>query len=65
MERKAESTNLARSEWMAVQAKTLKLGMEESKFNELIKKRIDAGLYYQDSDFPTDPMDWGSQRFIF
>ena len=50
---------------MAVQAKTLKLGMEESKFNELIKKRIDAGLYYQDSDFPTDPMDWGSQRFIF
>ena len=64
VERRAESTNLARSEWVAVQAKTLKAGMEQSKFDELIKKRIDAGLYYQDLDFPSDPMDWGSQMFI-
>ncbi|CAL1160360.1 unnamed protein product [Cladocopium goreaui] len=57
VERRAESTNLARSEWVAVQAKTLKAGMEQSKFDELIKKRIDAGLYYQDLDFPSDPME--------
>ena len=65
VERRSESTNLSRSEWCAIQAKELRGKMESSKFDELIKKRVEAGLFYKDHDFPDDPEDRGSDREHF
>ena len=65
VERRSESTNLSRSEWCAVQAKELREKMETSKFDELIKKRTEAGLYYKDLDFPEDPEERGSESGYF
>lgn len=56
-QRWSKTKNLARKDWTAVQAKTLKLQMDDDKFNALIKKREDAGLCYPDYDWPNDPMD--------
>lgn len=57
VERLARTKNLARKEWIAVQAKVLKVQMDEDKYNDLIQKRTTAGLYYPDDDYPTDPLD--------
>ena len=62
VEREQATTNLSRKEWQAIQAKTLKASMSEDRFNDIIKKRTDAGLYYKDDDFPDDPMDWVSKE---
>lgn len=51
--------DLSRKEWTAVQAKTLKAELTEERFDDLIKRRTDAGLYYPDEDYPQDPMDQG------
>lgn len=65
VQRISESKTLSRKDWEAVQAKTLKTLLEESKYNALIKKREDAGLYYKDTDFPDDPLDRGSKHVGF
>ena len=57
VERAKETSNLARKEWGAVKAKTLKAEMDEEKYKDLIKKRTDQGLYYKDEDYPDDPED--------
>lgn len=62
VERLSQTKNLARKEWIAVQAKVLKSQMEEDKFNDLIRKRTEAGLYYTDDDWPSDPMERGSEK---
>eukprot|EP00438_Fugacium_kawagutii_P015110 Skav214601 [mRNA] locus=scaffold57:783253:786317:+ [translate_table: standard] len=56
-QRWTRTKNLARKDWTAVQAKTLKQQLDEDKFNALIKKREDAGLCYPDYDWPDDPLD--------
>ncbi|CAK9086948.1 Uncharacterized protein SCF082_LOCUS41130 [Durusdinium trenchii] len=58
VERQQTSSNLSRKEWVAVQAKDLKTRLPEDRFNELIKRRTEAGLYYPDEDYPDDDMDW-------
>lgn len=56
--RVSSNKNLSRRQWVAVQAKTLKAQFDdEDKFNNLISKRTEAGLFYKDEDYPTDPMD--------
>lgn len=62
VERQQLTSNLNRKEWTAVQAKTLKAEMSEDRFNDIIKKRTESGLYYQDEDYPSDPMDRGSKH---
>ena len=62
VERLSQTKNLARKEWVAVQAKVLKSQMDEDKFNDLIRKRTEAGLYYTDDDWPSDPMEKGSEK---
>lgn len=59
VERERASLDLSRKEWTAVQAKTLKAELSEERFEDLIKRRTDAGLYYPDEDYPSDPMDQG------
>lgn len=54
VERLSRTKNLARKEWIAVQAKVLKVQLEEGKYNDLIQKRTAAGLYYPDDDYPMD-----------
>lgn len=60
VERYMESKNVSRKQWTAVQAKVLKhrYADDEAKFDEVIKQRKDAGLYYLDDMFPNDDMDW-------
>ena len=36
--------------------------MNEDKFNDLIRKRTEAGLYYADDDWPSDAMERGSEK---
>ena len=55
VERENRTSNLNRAEWEAVQAKTLRASYTEDQFNDLIKKRTEANLYYKDEDFPEDP----------
>ena len=62
VERLSQTKNLARKEWVAVQAKVLKSQMDEDKFKDLIRKRTEAGLYYNDDDWPSDPMERGSEN---
>ncbi|CAK9043898.1 Uncharacterized protein SCF082_LOCUS25020 [Durusdinium trenchii] len=57
VERQTETKNLARKQWTAVQAKTLKASMPEDRFQDLIKKRTEAGLYYKDDDYPDDELE--------
>lgn len=64
VERAQETSNLARKEWVAVQAKELKASMEKERFDDLIAKRVEAGLYYKDEDYPEDPMDWGFKKIM-
>ena len=64
VERTRETSNLARKEWEAVQAKTLKAQMPQEKFDDLVKKRKEAGLFYLDDDYPNDEMDRGSTKTI-
>jgi hypothetical protein len=40
--------------WRAVQGKELRPKYTEDKFNKLISARRDAGLFYEDQDFPGD-----------
>ena len=62
VERTRETSNLSRKEWEAVQAKTLKSQMSQEKFDDLVKKRKESGLYYQDDDYPNDELDRGSSK---
>ena len=62
VERQTETKNLSRKQWVAVQAKVLKGQMDETKYEDLIRRRTEQGLYYDDDDFPNDPLDRGSQN---
>ncbi|CAK9062466.1 30S ribosomal protein S6, partial [Durusdinium trenchii] len=57
VERAQETVNLSRKEWVAIQAKTLKERLPEARFTELIRKRMEAGLFYKDDDFPEDELE--------
>ena len=57
VERFQSKENLARSQWVAVQAKDLKAKLGEEKFNQLYEKRKETGLTYPNEDFPDDPME--------
>lgn len=65
VERAQETVNLSRKEWVAIQAKTLKERLPEARFTELIRKRMEAGLFYKDDDFPEDELDWCSEMYSF
>lgn len=54
VQRIQQSSNLARKQWTAVQAKTLKSTMSETRYRELLAKRVEAGLTYKSEDFPDD-----------
>lgn len=60
VERYMESKNVSRKQWTAIQAKVLeqRYADDPAKFDEVIKQRKDAGLFYLDDMFPNDPMDW-------
>ena len=64
VEREMETKNLSRKEWVAIQAKTLKGEMEQTKYDDLIRRRTEQGLYYDDDDFPDDPLDKGSEKLV-
>ena len=64
VQRKTETSNLARKQWTAKQAKELRATMDQTKFDELIAKRQEQGLYYKDEDFPLDPEDWGASKVL-
>lgn len=55
VERKVSQESLSRKQWVAVQGKTLRTSYEKSKFEALVKRRREEGLYYEDDDFPDDP----------
>ena len=50
-----EQLNLSRTQWKAEQVKDLRSRMSTEKFQELLEKRLESGLYYKDLDFPDDP----------
>ena len=52
-ERLQQSTNLSRKQWTAMQAKEIRKTMSEERFNDLVKKRTEAGLYYKDEEGPS------------
>ena len=54
VERSQESSSLSRKQWTAVQVKELRKTMPEAKLIELVAKRKEAGLYYNDDDWPED-----------
>lgn len=54
VQRTSGQKQLARRAWQAVQAKKLKETMTEDRYKELITKRVQAGLYYDDEDHPED-----------
>jgi len=57
-----ENRNTARKQWTAVQSKVLKERFSKERYEDLIKRRMDAGLFYKDEDYPEDPLDWGLPR---
>ena len=61
VERHQSKKNLARDEWIAIQAKDLRKKLSQEKFDEIISKRLAAGLVYDDSDFPQD----AEERWIY
>ena len=61
-ERMHESKNLARKQWTAIQYKELEKTFDQTKLEEIVKKRTEQGLWYADEDFPTDPKDTGCDR---
>ena len=54
VERKMEAKNTSKQGWKAVQGKELRGKYDETKFTKLITSRRDAGLFYEDPDFPGD-----------
>ena len=49
-----EAKNTSKQGWKAVQGKELRGKYDETKFTKLITSRRDAGLFYEDPDFPGD-----------
>ena len=64
VERETETKNLSRKQWVAIQAKTLQGQMDTAKYDDLVRRRTEQGLYYDDDDFPDDPMDKGSENLV-
>ena len=54
VERKMEAKNTSKQGWKAVQGKDLRDKYDEDKFTKLTNSRREAGLYYEDPDFPGD-----------
>ena len=59
VEREQATLNLSRKEWSAVQAKDLQKQYSEERYNDIVQKRTEAGLFYLDDDYPDDPLDMG------
>ena len=59
VEREQATLNLSRKEWTAVQAKDLQKQYSQERYDDIIQKRTEAGLYYVDDDYPNDPLDMG------
>ena len=64
VEREQATKNLSRKQWTAIQAKVLKEKLTPERFEEIIKKRMDAGLFYKDDDYPNDPLDRVSASLV-
>lgn len=54
VERKHLTKNETSRGWKAIQGKELRGKYTAEKFDALVKARTDAGLYYEDTDFPND-----------
>ena len=54
VERSMENKNTSTKGWKAVQGKFLRSQYDEEKFNKLVAKRREQGMYYEDADFPDD-----------
>ena len=54
VERRQEQQNVAKRGWQAVQGKVLKTRYSPEKWDQVLKSRKAAGLYYEDEDFPGD-----------
>lgn len=57
LERKQEQVNTASRGWEAKQGKTLKEMYSKEKYESLVASRKQAGLWYEDEDFPGDDED--------
>jgi len=64
VEREQACKNVSRKQWTAVQSKVLKQQLTPERYEDIIKKRMDAGLYYKDDDYPNDPLDWVSDPLV-
>ena len=54
VKRSTENKNSNLRGWEAVQGKTLRDRYSQDKFDRIVKARQDAGLFYEDEDFPGD-----------
>lgn len=54
VERQHVTKNETTRGWRAVQGKELRSKYTPEKFDALVKSRTDAGLFYEDTDFPGD-----------
>ena len=57
VERQQATLNLSRKEWTAVKAKDLQKQYSQERYDDIVQKRTEAGLYYLDDDYPNDPLD--------
>ena len=64
VERSQESSSLSRKQWTAIQVKDLRKTMPEAKLNELVTRRKEAGLYYNDEDWPDDGEEKCARAFV-
>jgi hypothetical protein len=66
VERKHEQIHAAKSGWVAMQGRDIKAKLGEEKAAQVIKSRTEAGLYYEDADFPECEDDFHlNLRYIF
>ena len=54
VERRHEQKNVSTRGWVAKQGKELRSSYSDDKFQLLVSKRKEQGLYYEDPDFPGD-----------
>lgn len=56
-ERKHQQRNVAMRGWKAIQGKELRKAYSQEKFDSLVKKRKEQGLFYEDEEFKGDDED--------
>ena len=54
VKRATENKNSSLRGWEAIQGKTLRDRLSKDKFEKIAKARQEAGLFYEDEDFPGD-----------